>query len=86
VGTVANFRHQKDYPTLLRAAQRVMQSGAAVRFVAIGDGPLERELFRLHRHLGLGIDSCSWDERRTRPAYLLRVICSCCRRGSRDCR
>lgn len=54
VGTVANFRHQKDYPTLLRAAQRVVQSGEAIRFVAIGDGPLERELFRLHDQLGLG--------------------------------
>jgi glycosyltransferase involved in cell wall biosynthesis len=73
VGTVANFRHQKDYPTLLRAAQRVIQSGAAVRFVAIGDGPLERELFRLHRHLGLG-DRFLFLGRAEDPA---RVLAAC---------
>jgi glycosyltransferase involved in cell wall biosynthesis len=73
VGTVANFRHQKDYPTLLRAAQRVVQSGEAIRFVAIGDGPLERELFRLHRQLGLG-DRFLFLGRSEDPA---RVLAAC---------
>jgi glycosyltransferase involved in cell wall biosynthesis len=73
VGTVANFRHQKDYPTLLRAAQLVVRSDAAVRFVAIGGGPLERELFRLHRHLGLG-DRFLFLGRSEDPA---RVLAAC---------
>jgi glycosyltransferase involved in cell wall biosynthesis len=73
VGTVANFRHQKDYPTLLRAAQRVVQSGEAIRFIAIGDGPLERELFRLHRQLGLG-DRFLFLGRSEDPA---RVLAAC---------
>jgi len=38
---------------LLRAAQRVLEREAGIRFVAVGDGPLEREIFRLHRDLGL---------------------------------
>ena len=44
VVTVANLREHKDYPTLLAAAQRVEDSGAPVRFVAVGQGPLESSL------------------------------------------
>ncbi len=53
IGTVANFRPQKDYPTLLRAAARIAGAYPHVRFVAIGDGPLEREIVRLRAELSL---------------------------------
>jgi glycosyltransferase involved in cell wall biosynthesis len=54
IGTVANFRAQKDYPTLLRAAAQVVEVRSDVRFVAIGSGALEGEMRRLHAELGLG--------------------------------
>jgi glycosyltransferase involved in cell wall biosynthesis len=44
VVTVANLRGQKDYPTLLQAARRLADAGAAVRFVSVGQGPLAHEL------------------------------------------
>ncbi len=53
VGTVANYREQKDYPTLLRAAARLRDSGVQFRLVAVGQGPLEGEVERLRRELGL---------------------------------
>ena len=54
VGTVANFRSQKGYPDLLAAARRVVDSHAGVRFVAVGQGPLENDVRALHDELGLG--------------------------------
>jgi L-malate glycosyltransferase len=54
VTTVANLRHQKGYPVLLRAARAVLEARPDVRFAAVGQGPLERELRQLHRDLGLG--------------------------------
>ncbi|MDP8970358.1 MAG: glycosyltransferase [Actinomycetota bacterium] len=54
VCTVANFRAQKGYPYLLQAARQVVDSGMPVRFVAVGQGPLEPELRRVHAELGLG--------------------------------
>lgn len=54
VGTVANFRRQKDYPNLLRAARLLTDRGAPVRFVAVGQGQLEDRIRRLHVELGLG--------------------------------
>ena len=53
LGTVANYRQQKDYPTLLRAAARLRSNGVAFRLVAVGQGPLEAEVERLRRELGL---------------------------------
>ncbi len=53
VGTVANYRAQKDYPTLLRAARMVADGGADVRFVAVGQGPEEAAIVSLHRELCL---------------------------------
>lgn len=53
-GTVANLRAAKAYPDLLAAARRVIDSGLPVRFVAVGQGPLERQLQGLARRLGLG--------------------------------
>jgi len=54
VGTVANFRSQKAYPDLLRAARRVVDREPGVRFVAVGQGPQEAEVRALHAELGLG--------------------------------
>ena len=52
--TVANFRAPKGYPDLLAAARLVSQGPARVRFVIVGQGPLEQDLRRRHAELGLG--------------------------------
>jgi glycosyltransferase involved in cell wall biosynthesis/GNAT superfamily N-acetyltransferase len=58
IGTVANFRPQKDYPNLLRAAQALLDRWPAdrptVRVVAVGQGPDEAAIRALHAELGLG--------------------------------
>ena len=54
VGTVANLRPQKAYPDLLTAAAEVLHQVPDVRFVAVGQGPLEGEIRALHARLGLG--------------------------------
>jgi glycosyltransferase involved in cell wall biosynthesis len=54
VGTVANMRRTKAYPDLLAAASIVIDDLPNVRFVAVGQGPLESELRALHAELGLG--------------------------------
>jgi glycosyltransferase involved in cell wall biosynthesis len=53
VGNVANFKAAKDHPTLLQAAARVRQRLPEVRFLLIGQGPLEPEARRLAAELGL---------------------------------
>ena len=52
--TVANYRPHKDYPTLLAAARMVRDRGLPVRFVAAGQGPLERDVRDAHSRSGLG--------------------------------
>jgi len=52
--TVANLRVNKRYPDLLAAARWVVDTGAPVRFVAAGQGPLEAEVRAEHARLGLG--------------------------------
>jgi glycosyltransferase involved in cell wall biosynthesis len=54
VGTVANYRRQKDYPNLLGAARRLIDRGVPVRMIAVGQGQLEAETEALHAALGLG--------------------------------
>jgi glycosyltransferase involved in cell wall biosynthesis len=54
IGTVANLRVTKGYPDLLVAAQAVLRDNDQVRFVAVGRGPLERDLREQHARLGLG--------------------------------
>jgi glycosyltransferase involved in cell wall biosynthesis/predicted N-acetyltransferase YhbS len=54
IGTVANFRPQKDYPNLLKAARLLADRQVPVRFVAVGQGPQEAEIRKLHDDLGLG--------------------------------
>jgi len=53
VGTVANFKSHKRLDQLLRAATLVRRYVPGVRFVLVGRGPLEPELRRLARRLGL---------------------------------
>jgi glycosyltransferase involved in cell wall biosynthesis len=54
VGTVAHFRPQKAYPDLLQAARLVVDAGLPVTFIAVGRGPQEKEIRRIHEALGLG--------------------------------
>ena len=51
---MANLRAQKAYPDLLTAALEVVERLPDVRFVAVGQGPLEAEVHALHARLGLG--------------------------------
>lgn len=51
--TVANYRRQKAWPDLLAAARAVADRGLPVRFLAVGQGPLEAEVTALHRRLDL---------------------------------
>jgi glycosyltransferase involved in cell wall biosynthesis len=54
IGTVANYHPKKDWPNLLSAARAVADRGLRVRFVAVGQGPLESEVRALHSALDLG--------------------------------
>jgi glycosyltransferase involved in cell wall biosynthesis len=54
IGIVANLRSQKAYPDLLAAARLVVDANPIVTFVAVGQGPDEADLHRLHGELGLG--------------------------------
>jgi glycosyltransferase involved in cell wall biosynthesis/predicted N-acetyltransferase YhbS len=53
IGIVANFRPQKDYPSLVRAARLMLDSGTAARWVVVGQGPLEAEIRSLAAASGL---------------------------------
>lgn len=52
--TVGNLRRNKDYPNLLAAAKQARAELPKLRFIAVGQGPLEEEIAQLHRELGLG--------------------------------
>ena len=54
VVTVANLRANKDYPTMLAAANRLVDDGVPVTFLTAGQGPLADELPTLRDGLGLG--------------------------------
>lgn len=54
VTTVARLNPQKDLPTLLAAARRVLDARPDVRFVVVGGGPSEAEVRAEHARLGLG--------------------------------
>jgi glycosyltransferase involved in cell wall biosynthesis len=54
VGTVANFRAEKAHGDLLRAAALVRRSVPDVRFVLVGQGPLEGQVRSEAERLGLG--------------------------------
>lgn len=52
--TVANLRKPKDYPNLLAAAKLAVAADPRIRFVAVGQGPLDAELRARHAASGLG--------------------------------
>jgi glycosyltransferase involved in cell wall biosynthesis len=52
--TVSNLRSEKGYDVLLEAARRVLDSGAAVDFLAVGRGPELARVKAQHETLGLG--------------------------------
>lgn len=52
--TVGNLRRNKDYPNLLAAAAAARALEPRLRFIAVGQGPLEAEISALHASLGLG--------------------------------
>jgi glycosyltransferase involved in cell wall biosynthesis/GNAT superfamily N-acetyltransferase len=54
IGTVANYRHQKDYPNLLNAANELRRRGIGARVIAVGQGPLDAEVTSLRDALDLG--------------------------------
>ncbi len=54
VGVVANLRVQKNYPLMLEAAAEVVRRVPSVRFVSLGQGPLEEDLVSRRDRLGLG--------------------------------
>ncbi len=54
VGIVANFRKEKAYDVWLRAADLALPRHAALRFVSVGQGPLEAEMRALAASLDLG--------------------------------
>ena len=54
VVTVANFRAQKGYPDLLQAIKVVIDRSPSVKFLIIGQGPLEGAIREQHAKLGLG--------------------------------
>jgi glycosyltransferase involved in cell wall biosynthesis len=53
VGTVANFRSQKDYPNLIAAVELARGLEPALRFVVVGQGPLEADIRAQVDDLGL---------------------------------
>ena len=53
VGTIANYLAQKAYPVLLTAQRQVADAALPVRFVVVGQGPLEQQVKALHAELGL---------------------------------
>ena len=53
VGTVANFREQKDYPNLLRAARLCVDAGVPIRWLLVGQGPQEAQTRALATELEL---------------------------------
>jgi glycosyltransferase involved in cell wall biosynthesis len=51
--TVANFRSTKGYPDLLAAARLLVDRGLPLRFVIVGQGPMETEIRARRAELGL---------------------------------
>jgi len=54
IGTVAAYTGEKDYPTLLKAADIVLRAVNNVTFVALGDGKEKDTIYSLHSKLQLG--------------------------------
>ena len=53
IGTVANFREQKDHATLLKAMALVVEDGVDVQLRLVGDGATRPEMEALAANLGI---------------------------------
>jgi glycosyltransferase involved in cell wall biosynthesis len=53
IGIVANFRREKAYEVWVEAARLALESGLPLRFVSVGQGPLEAEVRAMVTDLGL---------------------------------
>lgn len=53
IGTVANFRPQKDYPNLLGAIRHLGELKVPVKLIAVGQGPDEATIRHLSEKMGL---------------------------------
>jgi len=53
IGTVANFRPQKDYPNLLGAIRHLRELKVPVTVIAVGQGPDESTIRHLSEKMGL---------------------------------
>lgn len=51
VGTVAALAGHKDYPNFLRAAKIITEQNNDIYFIALGDGPDEKEIMELAKEL-----------------------------------
>lgn len=69
---VGSLTRQKNYPDLLKVAERVADTDPAARFLVAGAGPLEDELVTLSRELGLA-DSVRFLGERLDVPLLLRA-------------
>jgi len=56
VGTIANYLAQKAYPDLFAAARIALDAEPRIRFVSVGQGPLEAQIKAEHARLDLGDD------------------------------
>ena len=56
--TVANFRAEKAYPDLLRAARLAFDATPDLRLLIVGQGPQRELIEKMHDELGLG-DRCT---------------------------
>ena len=54
VGTIANYLAQKAYPDLFAAARIALDAERRIRFLSVGQGPLEAQIKAEHARLGLG--------------------------------
>ncbi|MBP8951428.1 MAG: glycosyltransferase [Armatimonadetes bacterium] len=53
VGTVGRVEPRKDYPSLLRCAQKVCRAAPDLHFVCVGDGRQREDMERLRDEMGL---------------------------------
>lgn len=71
VGMIARMNDTvKNHPALLKAAAELIEQGAPVEFVLVGDGPLRTELERMAGQLGISDKVLFLGERHDIPAIL----------------
>lgn len=56
IGTIAAMENEKDYPTFLQAIRLISQKKDNVRFIALGDGSLRKEIEQKSKIMGIDKD------------------------------